>query len=54
MLTLNRKEGESIIIYKDDVEITIKLSEINGKQAKISIVAPDKYEIVREELLIDE
>ena len=53
MLTLNRKEGESIIIYKDEIEITITLSEIHGKQAKISIDAPDEYYIAREELLTD-
>ena len=53
MLTLNRKEGESIIIYKDDLKITIILSEIKGKHAKISIDAPDEYHIAREELLID-
>lgn len=54
MLTLNRKEGESIIIYKDDVEIEIKLSESHNGYAKISIDAPGEYHIAREELLIDE
>lgn len=53
MLTLERKEGESIIIYKDDLEITITLSEIKGKHAKISIDAPEEYNIAREELLIE-
>ena len=54
MLTLDRKEGESIIVYKDDFEITITLSEIKGKHAKISIDAPDEYHIAREELMSDE
>ena len=54
MLTLNRKEGESIIVYKDDVEITITLSETHSGSAKITIDAPQEYTILREELLIDE
>ena len=54
MLTLNRKEGESIIIYKDDVEIKITLSETHTGYAKIGIDAPKEYFIDREELLIDE
>lgn len=40
---LTRREGESIIIYKDDIEITIKPSEITGKQANISVDAPEEY-----------
>ena len=54
MLTLNRKEGESIIIYKDDVEIKITLSETHTGYAKIGIDAPKEYSIDREELLVDE
>ena len=53
MLTLDRKEGESIIVYKDDLEITITLTDIKGKHAKISVDAPDEYHIAREELLTD-
>lgn len=37
MLTLNCKEGESIVIYKDDIEITITLSETHSGYAKISV-----------------
>ena len=54
MLTLNRKEGESIIIYKDDVEIKITLSETHSGYAKISIDAPDEYQIAREEIFLAE
>ena len=51
MLTLSRKIGESIIIKNGDEVIEIKLSKLKGKQAEISINAPQKYEILREELL---
>jgi len=51
MLTLSRKIGESIIIKNGDEVIEIKLSKLKGQQAEISINAPQKYEILREELL---
>lgn len=51
MLTLSRKIGEIIIIKNGDEVIEVKLSKIKGSQAEISIRAPQKYEILREELL---
>lgn len=51
MLTLQRKEGESIIIQKDDVQIVITITNISGKRAKISFDAPEEYKILREEIL---
>ena len=47
MLTLGRKIGEAILIGDD---IKIILTQINGNQAKISIVAPKHIKILREEL----
>lgn len=47
MLTLGRKIGEAILIGDD---IKVLLTQINGNQAKISIVAPKHIKILREEL----
>ena len=50
MLTLNRKEGESIILTNEGLKIQILLKEaINGK-ASISIDAPEDVLILREEI----
>lgn len=51
MLSLSRKIGESIIIRNGDDVIEIMLTKLKGQQAEISIEAPQKYEILREELL---
>lgn len=50
MLTLNRKEGESIILIVNDQRIEIVLSEAKYGQAKLSIDAPEEVLILREEL----
>ncbi len=50
MLTLNRKEGESIILTLNDQRIEIVLTEAKLGQAKLSIDAPDDVLILREEL----
>lgn len=50
MLTLNRKEGESIILTINDKRVQIYLSEAKNGQAKISIDAPEEILILREEL----
>ena len=47
MLTLNRKEGESIIINGN---IKIVVHDIRGKQVKLSIDAPKEISVNREEL----
>ena len=50
MLTLERREGESIILLVDDIRIEVQLSmAVNGK-AKLSIDAPPEVIIQREEL----
>jgi len=52
MLTLSRKEGESIVLTLEDGQtITVRLDETNGSQARISIGAPDSVKILREELV---
>ncbi len=48
--TLNRKEGESIIITINDQRVNFILSEAKNGQAKISIDAPEEMLILREEL----
>lgn len=50
MLTLNRKEGESIILTINDQRVIIKLSKAKNGLAKISIDAPEEILILREEL----
>jgi carbon storage regulator CsrA len=54
MLTLARREGESIILTIDGMApIRIMLSTVDKhrRQARIGIEAPDEVEIWREELL---
>lgn len=52
MLTLSRKEGESIIISTSDGEVRVTIKAIkSGEQVKLSIEAPDVVEILREELI---
>ena len=50
MLTLNRKEGESIILTFNEQRIKIVLSEAKHGQAKLSFDAPKEVLILREEL----
>jgi len=50
MLTLNRKEGESIILTINDQRVIIKLSEAKNGVSKISIDAHEEILILREEL----
>lgn len=50
MLTLNRKEGESIILTINDQRVNIILSQAKHGQAKITIDAPEEILILREEL----
>lgn len=47
MLTLSRREGESIVIGDD---VTVTVTEVRGNQVRIGIDAPSDVEIVREEL----
>lgn len=51
MLTLERREGESILIVQDGttIEISVKLAQ-DGK-TKLSFDAPDETTIIRGELL---
>lgn len=52
MLTLTRREGESLFLHIDGFEpIQIKLSVIKDRhQARISIGAPQEVRIMREEV----
>ena len=52
MLTLTRREGESLILSIDGIEpIKIMLAEIkSGSQARIAIDAPKAVSIQREEI----
>jgi carbon storage regulator CsrA len=52
MLTLFRKEGESLLLFLEDGKtITVRLDQTKSNQAKISIDGPESVHIMREELL---
>ena len=51
MLVLERKEGESIIIKKDDYIIEVKLTRDKKNRIKLCVDAPDEFAIFRKELL---
>lgn len=52
MLTLTRKEGESIVLYTETGHrVLVKFDRITGEdRARISIDAPEQITILREEL----
>jgi len=47
MLVLTRRIGESIMIG-DNIEVVV--SRIKGRQAQVSIIAPDEVKIYRKEI----
>jgi len=47
MLILNRRPGETLMIGDD---VTVKLLEINGHQARIGVNAPKEIPVHREEI----
>jgi carbon storage regulator len=47
MLSLTRKEGESVIIG-DDIEITVV--DVSGDKVRLGIKAPDNISVLRAEL----
>lgn len=56
MLVLTRKRREGILIAEEVVtingqKIVIRIIDIQGDRVKIGIEAPEKYEILREELM---
>ena len=50
MLTLERKEGESIVLYNDDLEIEVVIQTVNKGRVKVQIDAPNEIHIVRKEI----
>ena len=50
MLTLLRKEAESIVLTYNNDKIIIVLKEAKNGKARISINAPDEVLILREKL----
>ena len=51
MITVSRKEGESIIIQKGELNWVINLSNLTENSVNVSIDAPMDYNIEREELV---
>jgi len=50
MLTLERKEGESIVLYNDELEIEVVIQTVKNGRVKVQIDAPDEINIVRKEI----
>jgi len=48
MLTIARKEKQSFTIGED---ITVIVQSINGKEAKISIIAPSELKVLRDDAI---
>ena len=54
MHKVSRKEGDYIVITCADKKITIRLDAIEGKQANISVGAPEEVDVIFGELLYGE
>lgn len=50
MLSLSRRENETLNIYTSDGLITVTVGAIKGNQVKLAIKAPDNVNIVRAEI----
>lgn len=51
MLTLARKEGESIFITHGDEELEVIITSIEGSRMKISFEGPLSFEIKRDNIV---
>lgn len=51
MLTLERKEGESIVLSFDDIQIEVIVAVANHGISKLLIDAPREVTILRKELV---
>lgn len=54
MLTLTRKVSEEIILRTEQGVIRVVVSQIKGKQTRISIEAPKEIKILRKEVADEE
>ena len=50
MLTLERREGEAIIIQHEGQELRIKVRQARGEKIKMDFDGPEDFVILREEL----
>jgi|TARA_R110000744_G_scaffold55477_2_gene117261 carbon storage regulator CsrA len=53
MLTLSRREFESLTFFTSDGEIQINIEDIKGGQVRLSMDMPDCVKVWRNELLKD-
>ncbi|MCM8921433.1 MAG: carbon storage regulator [Candidatus Thiodiazotropha sp.] len=51
MLSLTRKDGESLVFRFDDFEFTLIVSKPSSGQTRLIIDAPDDVQVFREEVL---
>ena len=50
MLTLERKEGEALILTIGETRITVEINQAQRGKAKVSIDVPKEVKIEREEI----
>ena len=50
MLTLTRREGDSVILETSDGLIQVTVENINGQQVRVGFEAPKSVKILRGEL----
>ena len=50
MLTLERKDGEAILIQHEGQELRIKVRQARGEKIKMDFDGPEEFVILREEL----
>lgn len=51
MLTLSRREDESLVLQTSDGPVVVLINQIRGSQVRVSIDAPQTIKILRDELL---
>lgn len=51
MLTLERSEGESLVIQHNGEELLIKLTETKKGKVKVSLAGPKSFDVGRKEIV---
>ena len=51
MFTLERREGESLVIQHKGEELLIALTEIHNGKAKVSLKGPRSFNVARKEIV---
>lgn len=51
MLTLSRREDESLVLQTSDGPVVVLINQIQSSQVRVSIDAPQCVKVLRDELL---